>query len=165
MRYTTVIDITESRDVYRSHTARLVYLHMALRCGYHDDDRDIMTISIRSLAMDVGVTVSAARCALALLQRHGVITKEPTGWRVRKWVPTITASSRKQVKISQQDADAARRREEQRLERERQAVDKQQAYIERMAAAKQAYETNPNSYLAKLWQTHLDQEAHKNQSK
>lgn len=155
MRYTTVIDITEYRDIYRSHTARLVYLHLALKCGYHDDDRDVIRISIRSIAADVGVTVSAARCALSLLQRRGLLTKEADGWRVRKWVPTITPSSRKQVKMTQQDAEASRRREEQRIERERQAETRKSQFAARMDAARQAYEQNPNSLLGKVWATYI----------
>ena len=61
MRYTTVIDISEMPEVYKNSTARLIYLHMSLKAGYHDADRDLVKLSIRRLSSDVGVTVSATR--------------------------------------------------------------------------------------------------------
>lgn len=107
MRYTTLIDITETKEVYKSTTARLVYLHMALRAGYHDSDRDMLQISIRQLAADVGVTVSATRHALKMLQRYQLIRRDGPIWTVRKWILQEDISKRPTSKRQQQQIDAA----------------------------------------------------------
>lgn len=86
MRYTTVIDISEIPAIYRNSNARLVYLHLALRSGYHDDDRDLVTISIRRLAVDVGLTVSATRHALGQLTAAHLLEKREQSWYVKKWI-------------------------------------------------------------------------------
>lgn len=86
MRYTTVIDISELPDVYRNVNARLLYLHIALKSGYHDDDRDQITTSVRRAAADTGMTLSAARHALAVLEAHGLLDRTGERWRVKKWV-------------------------------------------------------------------------------
>lgn len=97
MRYTTVIDISQIKEVYRSINVRLVYLHLALRCGYHDDDRDKVNSSIRSLAADAGVTVSAARHALAQLLKNGLLEKRQDGLYVVKWCQEKTPSKRQSL--------------------------------------------------------------------
>lgn len=87
MRYTTIIDISENPAVYKSEGVRLVYLHLVLKSGYHDDDRDRAQVSIRRLAAAVGVTVSAARHALQVLQREGFVTRtKDHAWIVKKWL-------------------------------------------------------------------------------
>lgn len=118
MRYTTVIDITELPEIYRNMTARLIYVHMSLKAGYHDSDRDLVTLSIRRVAAEVGVTVSATRHALLLLERVGLLTREGKAWRVRKWVEEQTITTRAKTKREMQEVI-------QRLERQ-----KQQAVLE-----------------------------------
>lgn len=118
MRYTTVIDISEMPEVYKNSTARLIYLHLSLKAGYHDSDRDIVTLSIRRLSVDVGVTVSATRHALHLLERSGLLTREGRLWRVKKWVEEQTITTRAKTKREMQE-------QIQRLERQ-----KQQAVLE-----------------------------------
>lgn len=86
MRYTTVIDIIEVPSVWRSMNARQLYFFMALRAGWHNEDRDIVRTSIRTLAADCGLTVSATRCALSLLEKHKLIEKSDVGWKVLKWI-------------------------------------------------------------------------------
>lgn len=133
MRYTTIIDLSEYPSLYRNQTVRLVYLHLCLRSGYHDNDRDLITISIRRLAMDVGITIAAARHALHQLETFGLIRRDGTIWKVTKFVVeaeiTPRAKSRKQ-----QAAQAAREIE-----------DKERAQAEAQRA-RQEQET------AKLWQ-------------
>lgn len=85
MRYTTVIDISEYPNIYRNDHAKSIYLHMALKCGYHDDDRDQLNISIRNLAWATGNTLSATRHALKVLQDAGLIARTGDVWTVRKW--------------------------------------------------------------------------------
>lgn len=85
MRYTTIIDITEFPAVYKNHHARLLYLHMALKSGYHDQDRDLVPLSLRSMAEQAGLTLSATRHAISQLERAGLLTKEGDRWRVKKW--------------------------------------------------------------------------------
>lgn len=97
MRYTTIIDITELPNVYRNRNARLIYLHMVLRSGYHDTDRDVIETSIRRLASETGTTVSTVRHALLVLERNGLISKDGDRTKVTKWLQqdAITARPKK----------------------------------------------------------------------
>lgn len=115
MRYTTVIDISELAEIYKNTTARLIYVHMCLKAGYHDVDRDLVKLSIRKLSADVGVTVSATRHALRLLERVGLLTREGELWRVKKWVEEQQITTRAKTKREMQE-------QIQRLERQRQQV-------------------------------------------
>lgn len=115
MRYTTVIDISELPEIYRNMSARLIYIHMSLKAGYHDSDRDLVTLSIRRVAAEVGVTVSATRHALHLLERSGLLTREGQNWRIKKWVEEQTITTRAKTKREMMD-------QIQRLERQRQQV-------------------------------------------
>lgn len=105
MRYTTIIDISEQAGVYRNKNARLIYLHLALKSGYHDEDRDDIMISIRNLAAAAGCTFSATRHALAQLEAAQLITRHGDIIRVKKWVLTKEITSR-----TQEAAKAAARR-------------------------------------------------------
>lgn len=96
MRYTTVIDISEYPTIYKNLNARMVYFHLALKSGYHNDDRDKIRISIRQLSYSVGISVSATRHALRQLLKAGLLRYENGTWDVLKWVltPAITARPR-----------------------------------------------------------------------
>lgn len=123
MRYTTVIDISEITEIYKNPTARLLYLHMSLKAGYHDADRDLVRLSIRRLSADVGVTVSATRHALHQLERVGLLTREGDLWRVKKWVEEQQITTRAKTKREMQE-------QIQRLERQRQQVILEQQHQE-----------------------------------
>lgn len=123
MRYTTVIDISEFPQIYRNLNARLLYIHMALKAGYHDDDRDICRLSIRSLAADVGITVSAVRNALLQLEKSGLISKSSDCWIVKKWVQMDAPSPRTQSTVAKKASgisDAIRKNDQDLEERTRQ---------------------------------------------
>lgn len=108
MRYTTLIDITEVMQVYRNKNARLVYLHLALKCGYHDDDRDKVTVSIRNLAAAVGLTVAATRHAVTQLEAAGLVKADgkTSTWFVKKWLqPEVPTPRPKQTKETRQAAE------------------------------------------------------------
>lgn len=123
MRYTTLIDISELPSVYRNINARLLYLHMSLRAGYHDDDRDVLETSIRILAAQTGLTISAVRHALRVLEGVQLIRKEGSAWIIKKWLPMQTTSPRPRATQKQLDAaqDEAklRARQERKEELER----------------------------------------------
>lgn len=87
MRYTTIIDVSADPLVYRNMNARLLYLHMALKSGWHDDDRDRLTMSIRQLAAGAGLTVSATRHAIVVLTKAMLISRDSESgvWTVKKW--------------------------------------------------------------------------------
>lgn len=106
MRYTTIIDITEVPGIYRNRNARLVYLHLVLRSGYHDSDRDMIDISIRNLAMAVGLSVSATRHSLACLEREKLISRDGSKWRILKWVVADLPTPRRQPKNAKAAADS-----------------------------------------------------------
>ena len=123
MRYTTVIDITDFPQIYRNIHARLVYIHIALKAGYHDDDRDVCRLSIRNLAADVGITVSATRNALLQLEKSGLISKSSDCWIVKKWVQMDVPSPRTQATVAKKAsgiADAIRKNDQEQEERTRQ---------------------------------------------
>lgn len=112
MRYTTVVDISQMQDIYRNHNLRLVYLHLVLKSGYHDDDRDRIRISIRNLAAEVGLTVSATRHALAKLQGEHLLSRDGDIWIVRKYVienPPTPRSKLKKTVENKQANDLANR--------------------------------------------------------
>lgn len=95
MRYTTIIDIYDTPS-WRSTSARLIYFYLCLRCGYHDDDRDIIKISLRELSARLGLTLSAVRCALTLLTSQGLIAASgPSCYKVTKWAEPKEISRRK----------------------------------------------------------------------
>lgn len=120
MRYTTIIDISEIPAVYRCTAARLLYLHICLRAGYHDNDRDIMDCSIRTMAAAAGLTVSATRHALGVLTKAGLIDRQGLALHVRKWLPEQSITARaKTVKQQARIEEAAKRKHEQE-QRERQ---------------------------------------------
>lgn len=124
MRYTTIIDITEVPGIYRNKNSRLVYLHLALRSGYHDNDRDLIDISIRNLSMAVGLSVSATRHALACLEREKLISRDGTRWRILKWVVADLPTPRRQSKNAKAAADSTNYGEkmDKQLEEHRQKV-------------------------------------------
>lgn len=115
MRYTTIIDISEYPTLYRNATVRLVYLHMVLRSGYHDNDRDLIDTSIRRLSLETGCTVAAVRHALRVLEQSQIIRKQGTLWQVRKFVVEQPITSRAKTKKA---ADQARIRAQEDAERE-----------------------------------------------
>lgn len=98
MRYTTVIDISDMPEVYRNQAARLLYIHMALCAGYHDEDRDQVRQSLRVMAARAGLTLSAVRHALGLLQRAGLVSREADAWKVKKWFVDTPPTPRRQPK-------------------------------------------------------------------
>lgn len=105
MRYTTIIDLSEFAAIYRNANCRLLYLHMAIKSGYHDEDRDILRCSIRALAADSGLSVAAVRHALKMLEREKLVTRIDGGWRVLKWV--VAAQPTPRVQPPKQAAKAA----------------------------------------------------------
>lgn len=118
MRYTTIIDISEQRDLYRNVNVRLVYLHLVLKSGYHDHDRDQVKISYRSLAADSGLTVSAVRHAINVLNKWRMLIRKDNAWIVRKWCQeqsiTTRAKSSKEAKKRSQEQAVIDERERQR---------------------------------------------------
>ena len=133
MRYTTVIDINstyEYEEMTLKQTAEhtrayiKIYLHLALKSGYHDTDRDMIDISLRNLAWQVGITVSATRHALAMLQRYHLLTRQGNMWTVKKWTvqDTITARPKSQRQQRLQDDEEARRKQREREERQEAAA-------------------------------------------
>ena len=105
MRYTTIIDITEVPAVYRNPSTT-----------YHDDDRDVLDMSLRNLAAASGMTLSACRHALRILENAQLISRQGDVWMVKKWLPAATISAR--PKKAAPDQDAAREAERKLRERQ-----------------------------------------------
>lgn len=124
MRYTTLIDISELPDVYRNKNVRLLYMHIVLKSGYHDQNRDLLDKSLRSLASEVGLTFSATRHAVAQLEAAGLLKKEGGTWRVKKWIvqEIPTPRTQKTVDRSSNSMTALIKKEKEDTERFRQAL-------------------------------------------
>lgn len=134
MRYTTIIDITEQPAVYRNINVRLLYLHLCLKCGYHDHDRDIYDRSLRSMAADTGLTLSAIRHALHILEQAQLVLKVGGVWQVRKYIQTAAPTPRPKTKRQQTERDISQERELANQERERQAEIERQRREQQHAA-------------------------------
>ena len=122
MRYTTCIDITEITLVWHNHNVARVYYFLAMKCGYHDEDRDIIRISIRNLAAQLSLTVSATRHALRILIKTGLISHHGDAWLVMKWLPASTPTPRENKparapQIVQSDDDYERNKQQLEMER------------------------------------------------
>ena len=128
MRYTTIIDISEIQVIYRNPAARLVYLHLVLKSGYHDHDRDLAQISLRSLMKDTGLTMSAVRHAVQLLEKYSLIRREGMMWKVRKFVIESPITKRAQSKKQEDTRRALQIQEEESARRaaEREKYEKEQ---------------------------------------
>lgn len=131
MRYTTIIDISTIGAIYRNHNCRLIYLHMVLKSGYHDNDRDLIEISIRTLAAEVGLTISATRHALGILTRAKLVERQGELWFVKKWLieenTTPRPKTRKEAKERaqtdmRQAADQRREQEADNIRRHREEL-------------------------------------------
>lgn len=128
MRYTTVIDITEIAGVWNNPNICRLYFYMAMKCGYHDEDRDILKISFRNLAAQSSLTLSATRHALKVLESQQLVIKEKDAYRVTKFVLEKKPAERTQktkatMSASEEAAEKARaadmkKEEEMRMKRE-----------------------------------------------
>lgn len=118
MRYTTCIDISEFPSIYGNLNARLVYFHLCLKSGYHDDDRDQIHVSLRRLADEVGITLSALRHALKILEAMSFIRIECSTIYVKKWVDEKPITKRARMVAMGKAKDETRRREAEQKERD-----------------------------------------------
>lgn len=102
MRYTTLIDIREIPEVYRNNNTRLLYLHLVLLAGYHDDDRDIVRCSLRNLAAQSGLTLSATRHAIAVLIKWRLLLHRKSYFKVVKFIDEKPISPRAKIRKAQE---------------------------------------------------------------
>lgn len=163
MRYTTIIDITELPAVYRNSHARDLYLYMVLKSGYHNEDRDQLRKSIRSLAMDTGMSISAVRHALRVLVNNGLLVPMPGGYLVTKFVIEKKPTRRVQNMTEQQQQERARERalEQERRDREYEERLKNQDrdLEERKATMEQI--ANSDSFLGRMLRSNQEQAKNK----
>lgn len=120
MRYTTIIDISELPRIYQNINARLVYLHLVLKSGYHDDDRDLVHLSLRRIAAETGLSLSAIRHAISVLEKSGLLSRQGDLWLVKKWIIEQKISTRARTARQQKaiEIEAERRIENEKRERE-----------------------------------------------
>lgn len=136
MRYTTVIDIREFPQIYRNNNAKLVYLHLVLISGYHDEDRDQTPISIRQICYDTGLSLSAVRHSLKVLISAGLLTRSGITWTVKKFVLDKPISPRIR---SEKKRTAAENLERERIIKEEQSQrekEEKRRYQEEIKAGK-----------------------------
>lgn len=125
MRYTTIIDITEFPAIWSSASCRTLYLHLVLKSGWHDDDRDIIRSSIRQLSANTGLTKSAVEHAIRQLTKAGLLDKVGQAYRVTKWTLQPKPSPRPrqdQQRAAAASSDVARKWEEQLEESRRRLI-------------------------------------------
>ena len=136
MRYTTIIDIREFPQIYRNNNAKLVYLHLVLISGYHDEDRDQTPISIRQICYDTGLSLSAVRHSLKVLISAGLLTRSGITWTVKKFVLDKPISPRIR---SEKKRTAAENLERERIIKEEQSQrekEEKRKYQEEIKAGK-----------------------------
>ena len=109
-----------------------MYLHLVLKSGWHNDDRDLIEVSLRSLASGVGLTLSATRHALAQLEKAGLVIRQGSVWLVKKWIleEPVTPRARTRQQQRQLDVMAERRRvdEQRNHERELEAIERRRNF-------------------------------------
>lgn len=110
MRYTTIIDISEMA-IYKNANASRVYFHLAMKSGWHDQDRDLIDISLRRLAEKTGLTLSATRNAMKQLEKAMLIQRRAASlWWIRKWVLEETPTPRPKNAREKKNRDAEEER-------------------------------------------------------
>lgn len=118
MRYTTIIDITDNSKLWRNDHLLRLYYWLVCKCGYHDDDRDIIKLSIADISAATRLTVSAVRNGLKQLTTAGLLTKlDGGGYKVTKWIPTPDQPKPRAQRPKSCEAD---NQYAERLQRERQ---------------------------------------------
>lgn len=141
MRYTTIIDISGS-EMYKNQAVRLVYLHLVLKSGYTDADRDLVTISVRRLAMETGLTLAAVRHALGMLAKAGLLKqqgKKSSLWYVVKWLAQPTITPRAKTQRQQKAIEAEAQRQAQLEERHRQMAIEEQRRLQLEATGRTSF--------------------------
>lgn len=139
MRYTTIIDISQMPILYKNLNVRLIYLHLCLTAGYHDYDRDIVDISLRRLANDVGITFSAARHALGILQKARLIEQENNIIRVKKFLFESPISARAKTAKAEQQQQANKTIKQQQSVQEKEREEREAEFNAVIAQGKTPY--------------------------
>lgn len=130
MRYTTIIDIREFPQIYRNNHAKLVYLHLVLISGYHDEDRDQTPISIRQICYDTGLSLSAVRHSLKVLISAGLLSRSGITWTVKKFVLEKQISPRIRSEKKRTAAENFERERQIKEEQERREKEEKRRYQE-----------------------------------
>ena len=139
MRYTTIIDISEYPKLYRNANIRLVYLHLVLKAGYHDIDRDVIDLSPRRIARETGLTYAAVRHAMEVLRTVGLVTMDGTVQRVRKYVTQLPITPRPKTEAAQTAAKIRVQEEEEKMKREKYLQEQQRRTQELREQGKTQY--------------------------
>lgn len=138
MRYTTIIDIRDLPQIWNNQNCARAYLFLCLASGYHDDDRDLVKVSVRGLAALTGLSVAASRHALTQLQKAGLIARQGYTWKVTKFVITETPAARPKTKREQQLEIERLKRQQDEKEYQYRAARKKQLEAAWDAAAQEA---------------------------
>lgn len=128
MRYTTLIDIRGTK-AYASPSVRLLYIHLVLASGYHAEDLDQVRVSIRGLAEQTRLSVSAVRHGLKVLAKLNLVSREGDHLRVAKYVVQDGIPKRARTKKEQHLQNQAREREQEQQERRRREIQEQAEII------------------------------------
>lgn len=156
MRYTPIIDISEFKTLYQNINVRLVYLHLVLKSGYHDYDRDVISISLRQLAQEVGITLGSVRHALEILTKAKMIYKKDNIYHVRKWVVEQKITSRVTSKRQEQAIQNQQERIKENKAREEEYKKRQDRIEELRRQGKTEYMVYYESMMKKAEKGDLD---------
>lgn len=156
MRYTPIIDISENKTLYQNINVRLVYLHLVLKSGYHDYNRDMISISLRELSNEVGITLGAVRHALEILTKSKMIYKKDNVFHVRKWIVEQKITSRATSKRQEQAIQNQKQREKENKEREIEYQERQKRVDDLRKQGKTEYMVYYESMMKKAEKGDLD---------
>lgn len=141
MRYTTIINIADMPAVYKNLNCRLLYLHLTLAAGYHDEDRDQVAISLRDLAFETGLTLAAVRHAARVLTKYGLVTRTGSLWTVKKWLAGESITPREKTAQNKKNATNSTAADERRQQQEKLdgALAQQRAEREAISSGRQEH--------------------------
>lgn len=126
MRYTTIIDISTIDTIYNNINSVRIYLHCCLKCGYSEENKDLIMISIRQLSRELNISISAVRNSLKQLQKFGLISISGGIIKVNKWLENPEYAKRKtsrQIKLEEvkQEIESKKQADKLQDEQERRA--------------------------------------------
>lgn len=130
MRYTTIIDVTET-PIWSNINALRLYYWACMKCGYHDNDRDILRVSLRDMSHRLNMSLSAVRHSLKVLQAASlIIPVQESTYRVVKWIDNQEISKRKskrelQLQVESMTREQQRQQQEQYELEQKKIIEKQ----------------------------------------
>lgn len=139
MRYTTIIDLTHLTRLWRNTNAIRLYYYLSCVAGYHDNDRDVVDRSLRTMAREAHMTLSAVRYAMATLTKYNLVVKTGPIYIVRHWLKEQPITPREDLDKKSYRAKMAEQEDQARQIRQEQQARQDQIRLERAKSGKTSF--------------------------